>query len=155
MMICADNIGLLDMYSRAWGGGGNSIPFSFLVFRPFFLFDPQKQKKRSSSPLCLSLLSFFVFFSLSTQRGRERNKFMGVLERVKKLETNSLFSSCKDRHEEGKKRQKFQGGGGGGGLKRKTSKKGRSSHRKREKRTRAQNTGTEREREGERWRGRW
>ena len=34
-------------------------------------------------------------------------------------------------------------------MKRKTSKKGRSSHRKREKRTRAQNTGTERERERE------
>ena len=34
-------------------------------------------------------------------------------------------------------------------MKRKTSKKGRSSHRKREKRTRAQNTGTEREREND------
>ena len=58
------------MYSRAWGGG-NSILFSFLFFRPFFCLT-HKSKKRDLRLLCVCRCCPFLSFFLSRHREGER-----------------------------------------------------------------------------------
>ena len=72
-------------------GGGNSILFSFLFFRPFFLFDPRAKKEIFVSFVFVVVVLFCLFFSLDTERAREEYIYGSLLERVKKLETLPLL----------------------------------------------------------------